>query len=265
MRSRGDEVVIPKGGHTLEAGDKLTIVGLPARIEEAQKLFHAPGEAVRRVVIAGGGNSGRFLAQTMEKRNFDIRVIEPDPERCDFLSERLHQTTIIRGDATNLGFMKEERVGDADVFLAVMGDDEDNLMACLLAKDLGVKQTMARVQRPDYTNLVQKMGIDKALSPRHVMANTVMTLISGGRIQSVSLMEEGRVQVVEFLAAANTAIVDKPLRELHLPDGVLISSIVRRETVIVPGGLDVIQPADTVIVVGMAGKMDAVERLFELK
>ncbi|MFP4382367.1 MAG: Trk system potassium transporter TrkA [Candidatus Sumerlaeia bacterium] len=265
MRSRQNEVVIPQGNTVLEEGDKVSIVGLPNVLAEAQKLFHAPSEALRRVVIAGGGNSGRFLAQTMEERSFNIKLIEPDAERCEYLSERLQRATVIRGDATEMGFLKEERIGDADVFVGVMGDDEDNMMACLLAKDLGAKQTIARIQRPDYASLVQKMGIDMALSPRHVMANNVMTMISGGRIQSVSLMEEGKVEVIEFVAAVNTQVVDKPLAELDMPEGALISSIVRRNKVIVPGGHEVICPGDIVIVVGLCESMDEVERLFESK
>ncbi|HUT25126.1 MAG TPA: Trk system potassium transporter TrkA [Sumerlaeia bacterium] len=262
-RSRDDEVVIPKGNHVLFPGDKLTIIGLPDRMAEAQRLFHAESEPVRNVTIAGGGNGGLFLAETLETRNFSVKLIDPDLDRCEYLSERLPRTTIIRGDVTRMGFLKEERIGSSDVFIAVAGDDEDNVMACLLAKELGVKQTVARINRPDYAFLVQKTGIDLAVSPRHVTADRVMTLVLGSRVERVSLMEEGKVQVIELRAEKGAPLVGKPLIEIGTPEGVLIAAIVRHGHVTVPRGEDQIRTGDTVIVVGLSEKVDEVEKQFQ--
>ncbi|MBN1866612.1 NAD-binding protein, partial [Candidatus Sumerlaeota bacterium] len=253
---------IPKGNHVLLPGDKVTLIGLPSQMGEAQELFHAPSEPLRHVTIAGGGNSGRFLAETLENRNFEVKLIEPDPERCEYLSERLRRTTILQGDATRIGFMKEERIGASDVFIAVTGDDEGNLMSCLLAKELGVRQTVARIHRPDYASLVQKMGVDLALSPRHIVTDRIMGMVMGGRIKSVSVMEEGKVEVIEFQAARDTEAVSPPLSEIDVPDGTLFGAIVHHGRVIVPHGDNVIHPGDAVIVVGLREKMDDVEKMF---
>lgn len=264
-RVRDDEVVIPKGNHTLEAGDKLTLIGLPNRLQEAQELFHTSSTPLRHVTIAGGGTSGLVLARTLEDKNFNVTLVEPNAEQCEYLSERLQHTTIIRGDVTRLGFMQEERIGSSDVFIALMGNDEDNLMACLLAKGQGVKQTVARTNRPDYASLVQKMGVDLALSPRHIMADRIMALVLGGRIKAISLMEEGKVEAIEFLAEQKAPFMGRPLMEVGklLPDGVLICAIVRHGHVIVPGGQDEIRLGDTVIVVGMSELMDEIEAMFQ--
>lgn len=266
-RVRDHEVVIPRGEHDLREGDKITIIGLPEKMSEAQRLFHAPRERLRQVTIAGGGNSGYFLANTLENKNFEVRLIESDAERCEYLSERLHRTRIMRGDVTRREFMQEERIGNTDVFIAVTGEDEDNLMACLLAKDLGVAQSVAQINRPDYASLVQHMGVNMAISPRHVMANQIMALVIGGRVKQVSMMEEGRVEVIESLARKGTALVGRPLSEVDqdLPDGVLICAIVSHGRVTVPGGDDVIHPGDTVIVAGLSEKMNDIERMFQEK
>ena len=264
-RSRKDETVIPRGNHVLLPDDKLTIIGLPDRMEDAQELFHAEREEVRTVVIAGGGNSGRFLAETLESRNFSVKLIDPDVERCEYLSERLRRTTIIHGDVTRMGFMKEERIGLADAFIAVARDDEDNMMACLLAKELGAKQTVARVNRPDYASLVQKTGVDLAVSPRHVTADRVMTMILGraSRVERVSLMEEGKIQIIELRAEKGAALVDRPLAEVAPPEDMLVGAIVRHGRVKVPGGEDRIRPGDTVIVAALSEKMDEIEKLLQ--
>jgi trk system potassium uptake protein len=266
-RVRDHEVVIPRGENDLQEGDKITIIGLPEKISEAQRLFHAPRERLRQVTIAGGGNSGYFLAHTLENKNFDIRLIESDHERCEYLSERLHRTRIIRGDVTHREFMQEERIGRSDVFIAVTGEDEDNLMACLMAKELGVDQSVAQINRPDYASLVEHMGVNMAISPRHVMANHIMALVIGGRVKQVAIMEEGRVEVIESIARHGTPLVGRPLSQVDqdLPDGVLICAIVSDGRVRVPGGDDTIIPGDTVIVAGFSEKMDEIESMFREK
>jgi len=263
VRSRGDEVVIPMGDNVLVPGDKLTIIGLPDRLLEAQQLFRAPRESSRDIVIGGGGGCGRFLAQILEKRNFTVRLVEADEDQCHYLSERLPQTTVIRGDITRTGFLKEERIGSADALVAVTAEDEDNLMACLLARELGVKQTIARVNRPDYAPLVQKLGVDLALSPRNIMGDVVLGMVLGGRVRAVSLMEEGKVEVIEFSAQRGAPIVGKPLSDVDMPQGTIVSAIVHRGRVVVPRGDDLVRAGDTVVVAGLSKQMAAVETLFQ--
>lgn len=261
-RSRGNEVLIPKGDTVLQAGDKLTLMGVAEALPEAQRLFHTPTQRIRNIVIAGGGVTGLFLAETLEKQNFQVRLIERDRERCRVVSESLTHAEVIHGDATNINFMKEERIPTADVFVGVTGDDENNLMSCLLARELGVDKTVVKLSRPDYASLVQKFGVSLALSPRHVMAERILTLISRGRIQALTLLEDGRVEVIEFTAEHGSPIVGRPLSELSLPRGTLISTIVHLGETIIPRGSDRIEPGDTVIAVGLRESMDQLAASF---
>lgn len=265
VKAKGNEVMIPNGETVLEAGDKLTIMGVAEDLPEAQRLFHAPSPRVQNVVIAGGGVTGLFLAETLEKRSFHVRIIEADRDRCEQISESLERTEVIYGDATNINFMKEERISTADVFIGVTGDDENNLMSCLLAKELGVDKTVVKLARPDYASLVQKFGVSLALSPRHVMAERILTLISRGRIQALTLLEDGRVEVIEFTAEHGSPMVGKPLSSLTLPEGTLISTIVHLGETIIPRGDDQIEPGDTVIAVGLREAMDQLEASFSRK
>jgi trk system potassium uptake protein TrkA len=265
MRSNGERVDIPKGDTVLDAGDRLTIMGQPEHLPEAQQMFRFAREPARKITIAGGGNTGMFLAQTLEARNFHVKLIEVDETRCHYLSEHLERTRIVRGDATRSGFLKEERVSASDVFIGVTNYDEPNLMSCLVAKDLGVRQTIARVTRPDYTPLLRQLGVDLAISPRTVIADRILAMVRRGKVSAVSVLEDGKVEVVEYVAQAGSPMVGRPLSETRLPKGALIGAIVQRGRARVPRGYDKILPGDTVIVIGLEGAMDDVDTLFEGK
>lgn len=261
--SHEGKVEIPRGDTVLNEGAKVTIIGKPEVLGEAQRLMHAPTGSIHSVTIGGGGITGLFLAEMLQVRDFAVKLIEADAERCEYLSERLDNVQIIHGDITDLGVLKEERVANANVFISVSGDDENNLMACLLASELGVKQTVANIARPAYANVVGKFGISLAVSPRHVIAERILTMVGRGKVQAVTLLENGKVEVVELVAGHGSAFVGKPLAELKIPEGGLIATIVHLGKVTVPRGQHVIEPGDTVIAVGLARAMDKIEAGFQ--
>lgn len=263
VRSREGVAVVPKGDALLEAGDKLTVLGVPEILPEVQRMFHVPLDRVRDVVVVGGGHTGFFLAKTLERRRFQVKLIDVRREVCRKLGERLDRVEIVCGDATDMGFMREERVGSADVFVAVTHDDESNLMSCLLAKELGVGQTVARIGRPDYASLVQKFGVDKALSPRHVAAEKILALVARGRIRAIALLEDGKIEVNEFVAQAGSPMIGKPLRMLDVPEGALIGAIVHRGGTTIARGSHAIEPGDTVVALGLREAMDKLESRFD--
>lgn len=261
-RAVGDKVEIPRGDTVLSAGDRLTILGHPEKILEAQKSLWLPREPARNIMIAGGGATGFFLAETLEARNFNVKLIEVDESRCQYLSERLARTQIIRGDATRAGFLKEERVANSDVFVGVTNSDESNLMSCLVAKDVGVPQAVARVNRPDYAPMIGRLDIDLAVSPRTIIADRILAMVHRGRVNAVSLLEQGQVEVVEYIAEGGAPVVGRPLRATRLPANVLVGAIVRNGVVKVPSGEDVVETGDTLIVLGLEEAMDGLDRLF---
>jgi len=263
--SRGDEVIIPTGSDTIEPGDRVALIGLPRQIHEAQVLFTQVEQEIgtrQEVILAGGGETGFYLADTLERRGHRVKLIENDRDRCQFLSEKLHSTTVVHGDARNMPFLKEERVGSGDVFIATTGDDETNVMSSLLARELGVSKTCCLVGRPDYVPVVEKVGVDLVLSPRVVTASKVLALVKRGQIRSVSILEEGKAEVVEFLVGSNSAVVNQPLKDLHLPSGCLVATLVHRGQVQVPRGSSVLRTGDIVIVAGLSESIDEVESLF---
>jgi len=177
-----------------------------------------------------------------------VVLMERNPDRSDYLSVHLKQSTVVNVDAQRHDVLEEERVGSADVFVACTGDDEDNIMACMEAKEIGAKRTMAIVSRPDYANVVSKLGIDQTVSPREVVAEEVLGYLNTGPIITRRVLAESEgIEALEIDVEANSVATTAPLSELKLPPQCLIGAVIRESFVMVPGAKSRFVPGDTVV------------------
>ncbi|MCD6385832.1 Trk system potassium transporter TrkA [Candidatus Sumerlaeota bacterium] len=260
--SRDNEVIIPHGDSQLKPGDRVSFIGESSVFRKACSLFGVCDVGIKSICVAGGGEIGMYLAEILDRQDYVVKLIDLNPERCEFLSEHLNKTQVVYGDVTNRYFLEEERIHNSDVFIAVTGDDETNVMSSLLAKEIGVKQCITKVDRPDYAEVIERVGIDLALSPRLITAEKILTLLARGRIKSLSLLEEGKVEVIEYEVAPETPITGESLSRLQLPRQALVGMIVREGDVRVPQGQDRIYPGDTVIMIARAEVVEKVEQFF---
>ena len=265
---RGGKTFTPSGETILEAGDRITLIGLPEVLDRVHPEFDTEqelrGRKRLRVAIAGAGETGLYLAQQLEERNHQVYLIDQDRARCELAGERLHKAVLLHGDCTNIQFLREEQIQKMDAFIAATGDDESNVMSALLAKELKVDRTACLIDRPDYVRVVEKVGIDVAISPRIVAANRIMTLVKQGKIRSVTLLEEGAIEVNEYQAVSKSPIVGQPLKDIELPKGSLIGAVVHGHEVTIPRGDSVIRPGDIVIAIAEAAAADELDRLFQV-
>lgn len=262
--TRGEEVLIPKGELVLLAGDKVTLLGKRGTLAGMHDINVKAGrDRSVTIVIAGGGETGMFIAATLEPRVRSVKLIEKNADRCRELSARLDHTTVLHGDATSRVFLTEERIQNADVFIASMKSDEDNIMASLLAKKMGVQKCVTVVKRPDYTPLLlEATEIDLALSPRQVTAAKILSLVKRGLIRNFSLLEGGKAEVIEFTPGDDSPLIDTPLQEFKFPPGCLVCMITRGHTIRIPRGSDQVRKGDTVIMMSLADVSAEVEKLF---
>lgn len=260
---RDGQVMIARGNTIIQEDDRITLVGLPESVSRLSEQFvgvkHSgkPGD----VCIAGAGETGMVLADLLEKRGHRVVLIEWNRDRAQLAGEKLQSARVLVGDATEVNLLREERIGDLDYFIGATGDDENNIMASLLAKELGVRRTACLIDRPDYGRVVEKIGIDVALSPRFVVANRVLAMVKGGRIRSVTLLDEGELEVIEYQALSKSRMTGTPLRDIEIPDSALIGAVVQGDQVFIPRGDSVIKPGSIVIAISTA---DGAERLDEL-
>lgn len=246
--ARGDRTWIAGAADELQAHDQITLIGKGEDLAKAKNLFQSKQVAPPHVTIAGGGETGYHLATALEGRRIGVTLMETNRERCEFLASHLEQTTVVQGDATRRADMEEERVGSADVFVACTGNDENNIVAAVEARDIGAKQVMALVGRPDYAQIVGRLGIDCAVSPREVVAKQVMGYLTTGAVVSrTNLGNNQTLGILELDVQAGSQAAENTLSELDFPEQCLIAAVVRDGYASVPGADDRFESGDTVI------------------
>lgn len=247
--TRGNETIVPSATEIIMPNDLVTLFGEPSKLHETVlRMQNKSGkEAKSNIVIFGGGEYGFSLAQSLESWNCRVRIFEQNPERCRELSDLLTNVTILNADATSIAEMKEERIGEADFFIAVTGVDEDNVMTCLQAYSLGTKYCLPLIHRADYadamTGFGEKMGILAAVSPREATRKDLARFITSDRFHLLQTLEG--VELIESTVHDDSSIIGQTVREIAWPaDCVLVAQLhgVRGE---VPSADDVINAGDS--------------------
>lgn len=254
--SRGRDDFIPQASDTLQADDLVTLIGAREHIEGSRNLFEHRLPKRQNVIIAGGGEIGYNLAVFLQEKHANVTLMEADADRCQLLAERLRHTTVLHADVTRRSEMEEARVGKADVFVAATGRDEDNIVCGVEARTLGCPRILGVVRRPDYANVLEKLGIDLAVSPRDVMARQVLAMVQTGPVLLRSPLGDGDAEILEIAVRKDSPVSHAPLAELGLHN-MLIAAIERQSFVRVPRATDQLQAGDTAVV--LARKADVGE------
>lgn len=246
---RENRMWIVSADDQLQIGDRVTVFSRPEDIKPVKALFKTGSGNTKRVVIAGGGETGLHLARTLEREGFKVTVIECDSERCHLLAGMLHSTSVIHATATDPENLEQQRVGNTDVFVACTGDDEDNLILGVKANDLGAKQVMCVIGRPDYASVTRRLGIDMAVSSRDVMARQILSYLNEGVVISRAKMKGGLINIIEVDVLPGSPATQATLAELGLPERCLIVAVIHLDYVRVPGANDRLNSNDTVIMI----------------
>ena len=261
---RDDKLVVPRGDDVIQGGDEVLVVGRTENTLEVERAFGARRSRFgRRALMVGGGELGVQVARALEEDAFHVTLLERDRARCDALARELDHAVVLHADGTNAAILEEEGVATADVFLAVSDADELNLMASVVAKDLGAPRCIALVHRPDYASVCERLGIDATLSPRLTVAKQVLRYVRAGNVVSVTPVLDGRAEFVELVASDSSIVANKALKDAELPVGAIVCAVLRPNGAVVPQGDDRIRPGDQVMLFLRAEARAEVERLFK--
>ena len=260
---RDNDVLVPGGNHVIRDGDELLVVGRIEQIAKVEKLFKRERRRfTRRVIIVGGSDVAVALATALAQDQIEVIVIERDRERCRAMARELHHVAIINADGTNAHVLEEENIPSTSAFVAASNEDEVNLMASLLARDLGAPRVLALVHKPDYSPICERLGIDAPLSPRIEVAKQVLKYARAGQILSIAPILEGKGEFLEFLAPAKSPIVGSPIKQIGFPSHANICGVVDSSGAFVPRGDDIIEANDRVIVFTTPSHRQQVEAFF---
>jgi len=259
---RGGRLFVPRGTTHLAAGDKIILMGTPDAMHEVEAIVHPGGRRGRQqVTIIGGGDVGLQVAERLEKSDaVNVRIMERDPVRGAVLAARLTRTLVLNGDGTDLEFLESENVGRSDVLVCVIDNDERNLLASLLGRQLGVPKIITRVSRPGNLRLFERVGIDVALSARGAAVASILHQISGGSSSLLAVLEHGEARVLELTVSPRFQA--RELKRIGTPEDVIVAAILRDGRAIVPRGDDRVEPGDRILVFSTGEAVERVQAYF---
>ncbi|MFK7829824.1 MAG: Trk system potassium transporter TrkA [Congregibacter sp.] len=261
---RKDRAIIPEGDTVVEANDEVFFIAARKHIRQVMSEMRRVDKPYKRVMIAGGGNIGARLAQSLEN-DFSVKVIENSSKRCRTLSENLQHTLVIGGSAAEPKLLAEENIEDTDVFCALTNNDESNIMMSMLAKRMGASKVITLITNSAYAELVGD-EIDIAISPQEITIGSLLTHVRKGDISAVHALRRGAAEAIEVIARGDkksSKVVGRQLDQLTLPEGVTIGAVVRDDQVLIAHHDLMIETDDHVILFLVdKRKIGAIEKLF---
>ena len=259
--NRRQNTFIPKPYDVFQTGDLVYVITKPHAIKELMQLSGKIKFNINNVMIVGGGRVGKITAKRLENE-LSIKILEIDKERCFELSNILSDSMIINADARNVDLLEEEGIKDMDAFIAVTDNTETNILTCLQAKAFGVKKTIALVENIDYIDISQNIGIDTIINKKLIAASYMVRYTLGSNVSSLKCLSGIDADIVEFVVRDGSAVTNKPINKLNIPDGAIIGGIIRGEDSFIATGSFQIQAEDRVVVLVLPKTIQEVEKLF---
>lgn len=243
----------------LKARDIVTLIGQPARIAEMIALLDPETSHGNppKVVIFGGGEYARALTETLERENAKVTILEKSKTKCERLSEVCSNVIVLHADAISLKQLREEQVGDADFFIAVSDDDEDNVIACLQVKSLAeadrlTPHCLTLIHRPDVANAVSRnrkqLGIRAVVSPRLVSNRDLLHFVETEKMSKIVQLQKD-VEVIQIVIREDASVVGKKVSEINWPQGGALVALIRNQSSIMPEDEDKLLAKDTAYVI----------------
>ncbi len=258
---RRDRTIIPRGADVFMNNDRVYVMTQRENVPDVLKLAGKENVVMENVMILGGGQTGIEIAAHLED-HINVKVIESNADKTDELADRLQKSLVIRGDGRDINLLALEGIIDMDAFISVTGDDETNIISCLVAKHLQVPRIIALINKTDYSPIIPTIGIDAYVSKQIVTVDQILKFIRRGSIISVASIPGVSAEVLEYVIAENARITKKQLKDIHFPNGALLGAVVRGDDFFIPVGNSQLENGDKVVVFALPTAIKELEKLF---
>ncbi len=264
---RKDKFIFLKKNDKMMEGDNVYLVVSSDQLNAILKAFGHEEKVANKILIIGGGNIGLNVAKQLETE-FDgarIKIVEKNKERAEEIATELSSSIVINGDALDEEILKEANIEEAETVLALTNDDENNIMACVLAEKIGLqKRTIAIVNKSNYSLLQKSLNIDDLVDPRMTTVSRIMEHVHKGTIGSVYSLLDGKYECIEAKILDKSDLVHKKIKDSNLPDEIRIGAIVRNEKVIIPKSDFIFEKNDLVVFLAKREQLQEVESIFKI-
>ena len=263
---RKESFVYFKKNDQMKVGDKAYVVVSTEQINKLLSVFGHEEKVAQNILIIGGGNIGLHLAKLLEStEGLRTKIIEKNKVRAEQIAGELSSSIVICGDALDEKILKEANIEEIETVFALTNDDEDNIMACVLAeKHAPSKRTIAIINKHNYNLLQESLKIDDLVDPRMSTVSTIMKHVHMGTIDTVYSLLDGQYEFLEAKILESSDLVNKSIKDSNLPDKVRIGAIVRKNKVMVPKSSSVFEKDDIVVVLSQREQLKEVEDIFKI-
>jgi trk system potassium uptake protein TrkA len=258
---RNDITIIPRGNEQFQLGDTVFVISTREGIEEMMKTSGKKSFEANSIMILGGSRIGKHVALYMQ-RSCKVKLIDTDIRKCEELAEILDDTLIINGDGRNVDLLEQEGITRTDAFVAVTGNSETNILACLLAKRMGVRRTIAEVENMEYINLAENTGIDTIINKKISAASRIFRHTTNPNVTQVKYMTGTDAEVLEFHVPEKARITKGTLRSLDFPKDAIVGGGTRDGEPFIATGDTMIKADDKVVVFTLPSAFDKVSKYF---
>lgn len=252
---RGEDVYIANGDFVFCEHDTVSIISTPKNSAAFFKKTGCRGHSVKNAIIIGAGNISKYLCELLKGENISIKVIDRDVKKCEELASKYPGVIVINAEETDKELLIEEGIANADAFIALSDNDEENILLSLFAKRAGAAKLITKINRTDYDDIIKNLDIDTVIYPKTVSSDILVRYVralknkQGSNVEIMYSFVRGIVEAAQFVVSGGVSFVGTPLSRLDLKPGVLIAAIIRNDKLIVPRGQDFLLENDKVIVV----------------
>jgi trk system potassium uptake protein TrkA len=259
---RKDELVVPHGDTVFEKNDLVYLVGRPDDVAVFFEWVCPDLQAFEKVIIAGGGDLGLMVARMLETET-ECVLLERNEERARYCSARLDRTLILRGDALAESTLSEAGLTDRTAFVALTGDDENNIMNCLMAQKKGASFTVTQITRTDYVPVIEQLYlVNRVVSPYLSMTHAILHYLRSKKVQTASLLHNLPGELLDVTIADGSKLEGRLIREIKLPRESIIAVVLRGDEVLTATGDLRLIPADRVLIFSHPDAVRKIQSIF---